>query len=133
MATGGEYETVSEGNSGHAESVEVALKRARDGFRRSLELEPELAESWAGLGAAWVADRSPQTEGLEALRKAYRRLPMRDDVLYNLTVLEASLGSRERAAALFARLERRADPEWVERARESLRPADPTSAKRTDG
>jgi hypothetical protein len=41
-------------------------------------------------------------------------------VLFNLTLCEARLGSQTRAAELLARLERRADPELVERARESL-------------
>jgi tetratricopeptide (TPR) repeat protein len=103
-----------------SDAAQALYQTARAGFRRSLQLEPGLAEAWAGLGAAWVADRSPTGEGLDALNQAYRRLPTRDDVLYNLTLLEARLGSRERAAALYARLERRADPEWVERARESL-------------
>jgi tetratricopeptide (TPR) repeat protein len=92
-----------------ASAAQELYEAARDGFRRSLRLEPRLAEAWAGLGAAWVAKRSPSDEGLEALREAFRRLPTRDDVLYNLTLLEARLGSRDRAAALLARLERRTE------------------------
>jgi Tfp pilus assembly protein PilF len=103
-----------------ARAAQGMLQAARDGFRDSLALEPELAEAWAGLGAAWVADRSPNGEGLEALHQAWRRLPMRVDVLYNLTLLEARLGSARRAAELYALLERRAEPAQVESAREAL-------------
>ena len=106
------------------------LEAARDDFRASLVLEPELAEAWAGLGAAWVADPAPAPEGLDALEQAYRRLPTRTDVLYNLTLLEARLGSPERAAALFARLERSADPDQVQSAREALLRVDLMRAER---
>jgi tetratricopeptide (TPR) repeat protein len=111
-------------------TVQSLLESAREGFRRSLTLEPDLAEAWAGLGAAWVPDRAPDREGLEALHEAHRRLPGRTDVLYNLTVLEARLGSAERAAALYAELERRAEPELVESAREALLRVDLMRAER---
>jgi cytochrome c-type biogenesis protein CcmH/NrfG len=106
------------------------LAAARESYRASLVLEPELAEAWAGLGAAWVADPAPEPEGLDALDQAYRRLPTRTDVLYNLTLLEARLGSPERAAALFARLERSADPDQVQTAREALLRVDLMRAER---
>jgi len=114
----------------HTGAAQALLERARDGYRRSLTLEPELAEARAGLGAAWIADRAPAGEGLEALREAFRRLPARDDVLYNLTLYEARLGSRQRAARLYAALERRATPDRVERAREALLRVELTRAER---
>jgi Tfp pilus assembly protein PilF len=113
-----------------ADQTQATLEAARDGFRAALALEPELAEAWAGLGASWVADAAPMAEGLEALRQAYRRLPLRNDVLYNLTLLEARLGSSDRAAALFARLEQRADPDRVQSAREALLRIDLLRAER---
>jgi tetratricopeptide (TPR) repeat protein len=103
-----------------ADRTQATLEAARDGFRAALALEDDLAEAWAGLGASWVADPAPMAEGLEALRQANRRLPLRDDVLYNLILLEARLGSPDRAAALFTRLEQRADPDQVQSAREAL-------------
>jgi tetratricopeptide (TPR) repeat protein len=118
---------------GRAEAAQGALEAARDRFRTALALEPELAEAWAGLGAAWVADPQPLAEGLEALRQAYRRLPLRNDVLYNLTLLEARLGSPERAGAAFARLERRADSDQVASAREALLRIDVLHAERLLG
>ena len=106
------------------------LEAARSCFRASLALEPEMAEAWAGLGAAWVSDRSPAIEGLDALDEAYRRLPTRPDVLHNLIVLEARLRSPERAAALYARLERSGDAAMVESAREALLRVDLMRAER---
>ncbi len=113
-----------------SQEAQATLEAARDRFRASLALEPELAEAWAGLGAAWVADPAPAPEGLAALDQAYRRLPTRTDVLYNLTLLEARLGSPARAAALFARLERSADPDQVQSAREALLRVDLMRAER---
>ena len=115
---------------GRKKQAQAMLEAARERFRASLALEPELAEAWAGLGAAWVADPAPEPEGLDALNQAYRRLPTRTDVLYNLTLLEARLGSPERAAALFARLERSADPDQVQSAREALLRVDLLRAER---
>jgi Tfp pilus assembly protein PilF len=112
------------------QEAQAMLEAARGGFRRALALEPELAEAWAGLGAAWVPEQEPAAEGLAALREAHRRLPLRTDVLYNFTVLEARLGSRRRAAELFAQLERRAEPELVESAREALLRVDLLDAER---
>jgi Tfp pilus assembly protein PilF len=113
-----------------AKQAQAMLAAARESYRASLVLEPELAEAWAGLGAAWVADSAPEPEGLDALDQAYRRLPTRTDVLFNLTLLEARLGSPERAAALFARLERSADPDQVQTAREALLRVDLMRAER---
>jgi tetratricopeptide (TPR) repeat protein len=115
------------------QAEQALLEDARDGFRRALTLEPGFAEAWAALGAAWVADRAPAGEGLEALREAYRRLPTRDDVLHNLTVLEGRLGSRSRADELYAELERRASPDRVEHAREALLRVDLERAERMLG
>ncbi|HVR30964.1 MAG TPA: DUF1570 domain-containing protein [Thermoanaerobaculia bacterium] len=111
-------------------AAQALLAEARAGYRRSLALEPDLAEAWAGLGAAWIADRAPAPEGLEALEEALRRLPARDDVLYNLTLYEARLGSHVRAAELYSLLARRADPDRLERAREALLRVDLTHAER---
>jgi tetratricopeptide (TPR) repeat protein len=113
-----------------ADGAQATLEAARARFRAALALEPELAEGWAGLGAAWVTDPAPATEGLDALRQAHRRLPLRNDVLYNLVLLEARLGSRERAAALFARLEQRAEADQVQSAREALLRIDLLRAER---
>ena len=93
---------------------------AREAFRRSLQRRPSFAQAWAGLGATWVSDPQPEEEGLEALEKAFRRLPTRPDVIYNLILLSARMGHVEQAESLVEKLRVRADPEWASRAEQAL-------------
>ena len=107
------------------------IEEARVHYRESLRHESGFVEAWAGLGATYVTDPDPSTEGLRALRTAYEKLATRPDVIYNLAVLSARLGRRQDAEDLIAGpLSEIAEPIWVERASEALLQADLAAAER---
>ena len=102
-----------EGISRHALTDEppAQLARARELFQRSTKSNPDIGEAWAGLGLACVLGRSDLAIGIEALEKARRLLPAREDVVVNLATLYARSGDRDRARELVGRiLLRSADP-----------------------
>jgi tetratricopeptide (TPR) repeat protein len=87
------------------------LARARELFQRSTRRNPEIGEAWAGIGQTYLSIRGDVTAGIEALEKAHRLLPAREDVVTNLASLHARGGSRDRARDLVDRiLLRSADP-----------------------
>jgi len=77
-------------------------------------------EAWAGFGSTWVAAPEVDERGRDALLVAHEMLPSRDDIAYNLLVVEARLGNQEAALRIPSELERRADPQLLFRAREAL-------------
>ena len=111
------------GRARFAPGDEAATLAARRDFRTAVDRRPSFAEAWAALGATWVAAAEPTAEGRRALEVAYRRLPTRPDVIYNLILLTARLGSTEEARSLLEPLSIWADPGWVERAERALEEA----------
>jgi tetratricopeptide (TPR) repeat protein len=88
------------------------LARARELFRRSARSAPDLGEAWAGLGHTYAFGLRDLAPGIEALEKARRLLPARDDIVLNLATLYARSGARDRARELVDGILRRsADPE----------------------
>ncbi len=101
--------------------IETAIRA----FRRSEELQPGFPEALAGLGAAWAYHPEPQAEAIVALEEARRRMPLRMDVAFNLTVLYARLGRRPEAQRMIdAVLEPSGKAEVADAAREVLLRAD---------
>jgi tetratricopeptide (TPR) repeat protein len=73
------------------------LARARDLYRASIRLRPDVAEAYAGLGATFTLDDDNLSEGIQALEKARRMLPSRMDVALNLAGLYARSGDVSQA------------------------------------
>ncbi len=97
------------------------LARARDLYRRSIRLRPEVAEAYAGLGATFTLDDDNLAEGIEALEKARVMLPSRLDVVLNLAGLYARSGERAKARDLVERvLLRSGDRRTIETGQEIL-------------
>jgi tetratricopeptide (TPR) repeat protein len=87
------------------------VARARELFRRSARSNPGLGEAWAGLGQTYVFGLLDLAPGIEALEKARRLLPAREDIVLNLAILHARSGARDRARELVGGILRRsADP-----------------------
>ncbi len=97
------------------------LIRARDLYKKSIGLRPDVAEAYAGLGLTYVFDEGDLTAGIEALEKARLLLPSRLDVVINLVGLYARSGEVARARDLVDRvLARSGHPEELEAGRELL-------------
>jgi tetratricopeptide (TPR) repeat protein len=80
-------------------------------FRRNTRANPGIGEAWAGLGLTYLLASKDVGEGIEALEKARRLLPAREDIALNLATLYARGGARDRARALVDTvLSRSADP-----------------------
>ena len=101
------------------------LVRARDLYRASIRLRPDVAEAYAGLGATFTLDEDNLTEGIRALEKARRLLPSRMDVVLNLAGLYARSGDGSGAKDLVERvLMRSSDRALLEAGREILLESD---------
>jgi tetratricopeptide (TPR) repeat protein len=103
----------------------AAREKARGLFAHSLALRPDLAEAYAGLGATYAFDPGDLSPGIAALEKAFRFLPSRMDVVFNLVGLYARSGERAKAERLvIGPLSRGGDAKILRAARESLLQAD---------
>jgi len=83
------------------------LAQARDLYRASIRLRPDVAEAYAGFGGTFTLDDADLTEGIAALEKARRMLPSRMDVALNLAGLYARSGERSKAQDIVERVLRR--------------------------
>src|SRR5436309_1249278 len=101
------------------------LTRARDLYKKSIRLRPDVAEAYAGLGATFTYEDDRLSEGIEALEKARKRLPSRMDVVLNLAGLYARSGGRAKARDLVdGVLARSGNPQAIEAGKEILLQAD---------
>jgi tetratricopeptide (TPR) repeat protein len=102
-------------------STPPAMLRARDLFRKSLELRDGHPETLVGFGKTFLFEEDA-AEGIDALSRASRKLPSRTDVLTDLIVLLARTGQTAGARSLLERAlrPRTRDPEMLEYAEESL-------------
>ena len=97
------------------------LVRARELYRKSIRLRPDVAEAYAGLGLTYIFDEGDLTAGIEALEKARLLLPSRMDVVINLVGLYARSGEVSKARDLVDRvLARSGHPQELEAGRELL-------------
>jgi len=76
------------------------LSRARELFQRSTRRNPDIGEAWAGLGLTYLANRRDVSAGIEALERAHRLLPAREDIVANLATLHTRGGAGDRAREL---------------------------------
>jgi len=83
------------------------LAQARDLYRASIRLRPDVAEAYAGFGGTFTLDEANLSEGIGALEKARRMLPSRMDVALNLAGLYARSGERAKAQDIVERVLRR--------------------------
>lgn len=107
------------------------LLRARELFRRSLELRPGLAEAHAGLGSTYfVAAEDPQ-EGIDALETARGLLPSRMEIVFHLMQLYPRVDRRDEAQRLMDEVfSQHASAEQIAMARDMLLRADMMRAGR---
>jgi len=126
IALGGDYATFP-----ILDEPPADLLRARELFRRSLELRPGLAEAYAGLGSTYfVAAEDPQ-EGIDALETARRLLPSRMEIVFHLMQLYPRVGRRDEAQRLMDGVfTRHATVEQITMARDMLIQADMMRAGR---
>jgi tetratricopeptide (TPR) repeat protein len=110
----------SQGNAGTFDELPPLLARAREQFRRAVELNPGLASAYAGFGYTYIADPGDVSPGIRALEKARSLMPRRTDFAFNLFLLYLQQGDRRKAEAIERVLLRDADPEIAGRAREAL-------------
>ncbi len=97
------------------------MARARELYRRSIRLRPDIAEAYAGLGLTYVFDEGDVGAGIEALEKARLMLPSRMDIVMNLVGLYARSGAVSKARDLVDRvLEPSGRKEELETARELI-------------
>lgn len=97
------------------------LAAARAVFRRVVELAPDHAAAWAGLGTTHTLDRRPPPAALAALERARRDLPDRPDLAFNLALLYARAGRRQDAVGLVESvLVPKSDGDLVAQAREGI-------------
>lgn len=107
------------------------LLRARQLFRRSLELRPELAEAYAGLGATYFVATEDPRDGIAALETARRLLPSRMDIVFHLMQLYPRVERRGEAQRLMDEVFiHHADAEEIAMARRMLLDADMLRAER---
>src|SRR6266850_6666411 len=106
------------------------LARARDLYRESIRLRPDVAEAYAGFGGTFTLDDAGLPEGIRALEIARRMLPSRMDVALNLAGLYARSGERAKAQDLVERVLRRSGSrQALETGREILLEADLKTAE----
>ncbi len=107
------------------EPIPAELTRARDLYRRSIRLRPDVAEAYAGLGATFMFEDGSVQEGIEALEKARQMMPSHLDVVINLAGLYARSGDRGKAQHLVERvLDRSGDRRAIDAGRVILEQAD---------
>ncbi|HKB07982.1 MAG TPA: tetratricopeptide repeat protein [Candidatus Polarisedimenticolia bacterium] len=95
--------------------------RARELYKKTLRLRPDMAEAYVGLGATYTFADQGLAEGIAALEKARGMLPSRMDVVLNLASLYARTGEDARARDLVERvLDRSGDREMIAAGREIL-------------
>jgi len=110
-------------NNAGAPSADVL--KARELFRKAIELNPSSVPALSGLGATYTmaADGDPRP-GIEALERSIALAPAEADAIFNLILLDARAGRRTEAEKGLAALTRLTDPETVRQARENLYIAD---------
>ncbi len=97
------------------------LLEARAALERSVGGRPGYAEAWAQLGFTYTVEAQPPPRAREALEKAFRMLPSRMDIAFNLLLTYTRIGARSEAEYLVDRvLVARADSATLAAAREAI-------------
>jgi cytochrome c-type biogenesis protein CcmH/NrfG len=101
------------------------ILKARELFRKAMELNPSSAPAFSGLGATYtMAPADDPLPGIAALERSLTLAPAEIDAIFNLLLLDARAGRHDDAAQRLDALARLADPETVRQARENLYIAD---------
>lgn len=95
--------------------------RARQLFERAVQLDPNDARAWAGVGMTYVGAGGDLTPGITALEKSLSLAASHEEAAVNLIQLYADAGRREDAQRLYDTiLARSSNPEYVSVGRESV-------------
>jgi len=86
------------------EDAEALALGARAALRRAVGIRPSFAEAWAMLGTTYTFDDHPDESGVDALEKAFRLLPDRGDIAYNLVLLHVRRDERDAALEVVERM-----------------------------
>jgi tetratricopeptide (TPR) repeat protein len=109
-----------------------SLPRAVAALRRSVALRPDFADGWGRLALALAESGERPADAVEVYETALRMNPGREDVAFNLAMLHAEAGRRERAQGIVETVivpSGRAD--LLARAREGLVIAEKNEIERT--
>jgi tetratricopeptide (TPR) repeat protein len=97
----------------------AALPRARAALERVVKLRPDFAEGWGRLAQAMSFEKPLPPEAVGVFETAWRLMPSREDFAFNLALVYAQTGQREKARTLTEKgLANR--PEFAEKAREAM-------------
>lgn len=117
-ATAGELAVLA--GDGEAGDRGARAARARDAFRRAVELAPDFAEAHAMLGYAHLFGAARPADGIPSLAHAVARLPSRPELVLFLVELHLKVGDVAGAEGWIARGLARRSPELAARAREEV-------------
>jgi tetratricopeptide (TPR) repeat protein len=107
------------------------LREARELLNRAIELNPRRSEAYVDYGTTYLFDPGEVGQGIAALEVARSAMPSRMDVVYNLVALYLRSGDRSTAQGLTDHvLARSKDPQWLQRARQSLQYEEAQSGER---
>jgi soluble cytochrome b562 len=96
--------TAFAGSVSAEDAADLALG-ARAALQRAVALRPSFAEAWAMLGTTYTWDDHPDESGIDALERAFRLLPDRGDIGYNLVLLHVRRNQRDDAVAVIDRMQ----------------------------
>lgn len=106
-------------------------QRARQLFERAVQLDPNDARAWAGVGMTYVGADGDLTPGITALEKSLSLAASQEETAVNLIQLYANAGRREDAQRLHDTiLAPSSNPQYVRIAREAVLFADLRAAER---
>ena len=97
------------------------MRQARDAFARAVALQPDFGEAWARLAYTQAQEDPPPPEAVASFETAHKLLPARIDIAFNLLLLCARTGHRDRAQEILDRvIALRGTPEDLRRAQSAL-------------
>lgn len=97
------------------------MRQAREAFARAVALQPDFGEAWARLAFAQAQEDPPPPEAVHAFETAHKLLPTRTDIAFNLMLVCARTGRRDRAQDILDHvIALRGTPDELRRAQAAL-------------
>jgi tetratricopeptide (TPR) repeat protein len=97
------------------------MRQAREAFARAVALQPDFGEAWAHLAYTQAQEDPPPPEAVAAFETAHKLLPARIDIAFNLMLLCARTGHRDRAQEILDHvIALRGTPDDLRRAQSAL-------------
>lgn len=97
------------------------MRRAQEAFARAVALQPDFGEAWARLAYTQAQQEPPPPDAVASFETAHKLLPTRLDIAYNLLLLCARTGRRDRAQEILDHvIAVRGTPDDLRRAQSAL-------------